>query len=233
VESTKETKKGAIRLPIEHFAALEAVPGIAHAFLGRVAGLDVKVDREQALLRLDAYHQSARESLGLGTFHFVTGKQVHGREVAVVDAATANPVPGVDGIITASAGVCLGVYVADCCAVYLVDPQRRVIGLVHSGRKGSELGITAAAIERMRAEFGCDPAKMIVQLSPCVRPPIYEIDFAALIVAQARAAGVRQVADCGTCTGAHLDRYYSYRVERGKTGRMLALLALQGGGEIV
>jgi copper oxidase (laccase) domain-containing protein len=110
--------------------------------------------------------------------------------------------------------------------VYIVEPDRRVIALLHSGRKGSELGITAAAIERMRAEFGCDPAKMIVQLSPCVRPPIYEIDFAALIREQARTAGVCQVHDCGTCTGANLDRYYSYRVEQGKTGRMLALLAL-------
>ena len=218
----------AMPLPIEHFPALGAVPGVAHAFLGRVPGLDVKVDRAQALDRLDSFHRSARADLGLGTFHFITGAQVHGREVAVVDAGAPDPVPGVDGIITASPGVCLGVYVADCCAVYLVEPERRVIGLLHSGRKGSELGITTAAIERMRAEFGCDPAKMIVQLSPCVRPPIYEIDFAALIVAQARVAGVRQVHDCGTCTGANLDRYYSYRVERGKTGRMLALLALQG-----
>jgi hypothetical protein len=216
-----------MRIPIERFPALDAIPNLAHAFLGRVPGLDVKVDREQALLRLDSFHRDAREELGIGTFHFVHGEQVHGREVAVVDAGTAAPVSGVDGVITASGGVCLGVYVADCCAVYLVEPERRVIGLLHSGRKGSELGITSVAIERMRTEFGCDPAKMIVQLSPCVRPPIYEIDFAALIVARAREAGVRQVHDCGTCTGSNLDRYYSYRVERGKTGRMLALLALK------
>ena len=216
-----------MRIPIEQFPAFEGVGGVTHAFLGRVSGLDVKTDREQALLRLDSFHREAREELGLGAFHFVHGEQVHGREVAVVDGGTASPVPGVDGVITASSGVCLGVYVADCCAVYLVEPERRVIGLLHSGRKGSELGITSVAIEQMRTEFGCDPAKMIVQLSPCVRPPIYEIDFAALIVAQARAAGVRQVDDCGTCTGSNLDRYYSYRVERGKTGRMLALLALQ------
>ncbi|HEY3900065.1 MAG TPA: polyphenol oxidase family protein [Chthoniobacter sp.] len=216
-----------MRIPIERFPALEAVANLTHAFLGRVPGLDVKTDREQALVRLDSFHRDARGELGLGAVHFVCGEQVHGREVAAVDAGTAVPVPGVDGVITASPGVCLGVYVADCCAVYLVEPERRVIGLLHSGRKGSELGITRVAIERMRTEFGCDPVKMIVQLGPCIRPPIYEIDFAALITAQARAAGVQQVHDCGTCTGANLDRYYSYRVERGKTGRMLALLALR------
>jgi len=80
----------------------------------------------------------------------------------------------------------------------------------------------------MRKEFGCDPADMTVQLSPCIRPPNYEVDFAAMIVAQCREAGVGQVVDCGVCTAAHLDRYYSYRAEKGKTGRMLAFLAFDG-----
>ena len=40
--------------------------------------------------------------------------------------------------------------------------------------------------------------------------------------------GVAEVVDCGDCTGANPDRYYSYRMEQGRTGRMLALLALGG-----
>ena len=40
-------------LPLEKFAALDAIPQVAHAFLGRVPGLDVQVDREEALRRLD------------------------------------------------------------------------------------------------------------------------------------------------------------------------------------
>lgn len=222
-----EVKTLTTSMPIERFSALKAVPEVVHGFLGRVAGLDVKVDRALALERLDVYHRAAREELGLGDRFFVVGEQVHGREVAVVDERTPVPVPGVDGVITSSPELCLGVYVADCCAVYLVDPMRRVIGLLHSGRKGSELGITAVAIERMRTEFHCEPANIIVQLSPCIRPPNYEVDFAALIVAQCHAAGVTQVYDCGTCTGANPNTYYSYRMEKGKTGRMLALLALR------
>lgn len=215
-------------MPLKKFPALEAVPEVAHAFLGRAVGLEVNVDRALALERLELIHRVVRKKLfGLGDRAFIVGEQVHGREVAVVDEHTSTPVPGVDGVITASPEVCLGVYVADCCAVYLVDPVRRVIGLLHSGRKGSELGITSVAIERMRREFHCDPANIIVQLSPCIRPPNYEVDFVSLIVAQCRAAGVTQVHDCGTCTGANLDLYYSYRMEKGKTGRMLALLALQ------
>lgn len=212
--------------PVETFPALEALGGIRHGFLGRIPGLDVKVDRELALQRLDAYHAQARADLGLGERKFVIGEQVHGRDVAVVDEKTVVPVPAVDGLITASPDVCLGLYVADCCAIYIADPVRRVVALLHSGRKGSELGIASRALERMRTDFGCNPADIVVQLSPCIRQPLYEIDFATLIIDQCRAAGVKQIHDCGTCTGSDIGRYYSYRVERGKTGRLLALLAL-------
>lgn len=213
-------------LPIETFPALSALPHLRHGFIGRIPGLDVQVDRAAALERLEGFHRQARTELGLAEKHLVIGEQIHGREVAIVDRQTTVPVHGVDGVITSDPNVCLGVYVADCCAVYLVEPERRVIGLLHSGRKGSELEITSAAIACMRDSFGCDPSKIVVELSPCIRPPHFEIDFAALIVEQCQAAGVTQVHDFGTGTATHLDRYYSYRAERGKTGRMLALLAL-------
>jgi purine-nucleoside/S-methyl-5'-thioadenosine phosphorylase / adenosine deaminase len=212
--------------PVESFPALAALPGVIHGFTGRVPGIDVKVEREHALARLEQSHAEVREALGLGDRVFITAQQVHGAGVAIVDVNTPTPVPDVDGLVTADPRVCLGIYVADCGAVFLADPKRRVIGLLHSGRKGTEQGITRVAIEQMIAEFGCDPAQMIVQLGPCIRPPHYEIDFAAEIVRQAREAGVREVHDCGICTGQNVDRYYSYRVEKGRTGRMLAKLAL-------
>ena len=78
----------------------------------------------------------------------------------------------------------------------------------------------------MVERFGSNPAELIVQLSPCIRPPHYEIDFAAEIIEQCRAQGVLQIHDSGVCTACDLHRYYSYRAEKGKTGRMLALIGL-------
>jgi hypothetical protein len=184
------------------------------------------MERELALQTLDEAHAVARQALGLDRRRFVTARQVHGREVTIVDGQTQSCVEGVDGLISNSPDVCLGIYVADCGPVYLVDPERRVIGLLHSGRKGSELGIASVAIRTMTETFGSDPARMVAQLGPCIRPPHYEVDFAAQILARCREAGVGKVYDCGTCTACHVDRYYSYRLEMGKTGRMLALLAL-------
>jgi copper oxidase (laccase) domain-containing protein len=134
--------------------------------------------------------------------------------------------PGCDGIITNQRGIVLGVYVADCCAVYIVDPKTPAIGLVHSGKKGTEEAIVANAIQQMRESFGSDPKELVVQLSPCIRPPHYEIDFAAEIIRQCRALSVKEIHDSGICTACDLARYYSYRAEKGKTGRMLALIGM-------
>jgi copper oxidase (laccase) domain-containing protein len=211
--------------PYETFPALSALP-VIHAFTGRIPGLEVRIDRETALQRLAAHHEEIRLALGLGGQRFVTAEQVHGPGVAVVGGQTHSPVPAVDALITADPGICLGIYVADCGPVWLVDPVRRAIGCVHSGRKGTDAGVVPSAIGAMVDHFGCDPAQMIAQLGPCIRPPHYEVDFAATILDQCRAAGVGQVYDCGRCTAADPARYYSYRREQGRTGRMAAFIAL-------
>ena len=214
--------------PVEQFGALGALP-VVHGFIGRVPGVDVGTDRAAALARLDASHRRALEDLGLGGRRFVTAEQVHGSAVAVIaggDVLADGAMPGVDGLVTDRADVCLGIYVADCGPLFLVDPVRRVLGLVHSGRKGTELHIAAAAVRTMTARFGCRPENIVAQLGPCIRPPWYETDFAVGIVGQCYATGVGSVYDCGKCTAAAPEQYYSYRREKGRTGRMLAVLAL-------
>ena len=159
----------------------------------------------------------------------LTAEQIHGNKIAIVDLPVAGDqeFAGCDGIITNQRKIVLGIHVADCCAVYIVDPNTPAVGLVHSGKKGTELAVVSKAIQQMRERFGSNPADLTVQLSPCIRPPHYEIDFAAKIVDQCRGEGVKQIHDSGVCTACHIDLYYSYRAEKGKTGRMLALLGLK------
>jgi copper oxidase (laccase) domain-containing protein len=218
------------QLPFEQFPALSRIEICRHAFTQRIPGVDVSHDKLEVLKRLDAAHREIRDSIGMGNWPLSTAQQVHGDKIGVVDSSSHGLVgrefPGCDGIITNQRGIVLGVYVADCCAVYVVDPKTPATGLVHSGRKGTELRIVTKAIRQMIDLFGSDPADLVVQLSPCIRPPHYEVDFAADIVRQARALGVREIHDSGTCTACDLGRYYSYRAEKGKTGRMLALIGI-------
>ena len=217
------------QLPVEHFPALSALPEIVHGFTLRVPGIEMSHDKAEALARLDKVHRQVRDEHRLGEKPFVTAQQIHGKEIAVVNTAlTADKcLANCDGVTTDQRGICLGIYVADCCAVYLVDPVRSAIGLVHSGKKGTELGIVPTAIKAMAAQFGSVKSDLVVQLSPCIRPPHYEVDFAAELVRQARGSGVEKVYDSGRCTACDLTRYYSYRAEKARTGRMLALLALR------
>jgi copper oxidase (laccase) domain-containing protein len=217
-----------VRAPVEYFPALNAIKICRHAFIERIRGIDVSADKCEVLRRLDAVHREARRETGMADWPLLTAQQIHGDKIAVIDQAINRDqeFAGCDGLITNQRKVALGIHVADCCAIYIVDPKTPAVGLVHSGKKGTELAIAAKAIQEMRKHFGSSPADLIVQLSPCIRPPHYEIDFAAKIVEQLRAAGVKQIHDSGACTACDIARYYSYRLEKGKTGRMLALLGL-------
>jgi len=224
-----------MHLPFEQFPALSAIGICRHVFAQRVPGIDVSHDKAGVLERLDAAHREIRDATGFGDWPLFTAEQIHGNNIAIVDRAVASAVlsgvdrrefPACDGIITNQRGVALGIYVADCSAVYIVDPKTPAIGLVHSGRKGTELGVVTNAITQMIERFDSDPADLVVQLSPCIRPPHYEIDFVSEIIRQCRALDVQHIHDSGMCTACDLGRYYSYRAEKGKTGRMLAVLGL-------
>ena len=231
-----------MHLPFEQFRALREIKICRHVFAQRIPGIDVSHDKAEVLERLDAAHREIRNATGFDDWPLFTAEQIHGNEIAVIDSVGSalradrgrrgpaslpgGEFPACDGIITNQPSVALGIYVADCCAVYIVDPKTPAIGLVHSGRKGTELGVVTNAIRQMIERFGSDPANMIVQLSPCIRPPHYEVDFAAEIIRQCRALGIQHIHDSGTCTACDLGRYYSYRAEKGKTGRMLAVIGL-------
>ena len=206
------------------FEPLAAVPGVRAAFIPRLPDIDVDTDRATALARLAPAHDNFLRARGFDPRRLATAEQIHGAGVAA--AAAPGPHAGADALVTATRGLVLGIYVADCAAVFLADRRGRAVGLAHSGRAGTAANITGATIAMMTRDFGVDPADLVVHLSPCIRPPLYENDFAADIVAQARAAGAGEVVDDGVCTGREVGRYYSYRVERGRTGRMLAVLSL-------
>ena len=122
-------------LPFEQFPALSAIGICRHAFTQRIPGIDVSHDKGEVLKRLDAAHREIRNAIGMGDWPLFTAQQIHGNKIAVIDSCSHGPVgrefPGCDGLITNQRGIVLGVYVADCCAVYIVDQK------THGYRAGS------------------------------------------------------------------------------------------------
>lgn len=205
---------------------LTNIEGVCADFVERVSGVPTSTNKEETLSKLMPHHTLAALKLGYTSTHLA--EQVHGPKIITVTPDTPLISNGADGLISNSPGTLLGIHVADCGAVYLVDQRSKAIALLHSGKKGTEANITGQAIERMTQEFDSNPADLIAILAPCIRPPHYEIDFASTIREQALAAGIStdNYYDKNLCTASNLERYYSYRIEKGNTGRMLALLGI-------
>jgi copper oxidase (laccase) domain-containing protein len=214
----------------DYLAQINTTKGLVARFLTRVEGVEVDTDRRATVARLAPFHKDAVQKMGFSWDQCWRAEQVHGAEVAIIrNGNKASMIDGVDGLISIDSGVLLGVYVADCGAIYLADKLTGAIGLLHSGKKGTELRILPRAIAMMQEEFGSEAKDLVVVLAPCIRPPAYEVDFASEIREQALEAGVldENFTDSGICTSQDLGTYYSYRTEMGATGRMLALLGKQ------
>jgi copper oxidase (laccase) domain-containing protein len=218
--------------PFPFLSPLLDIPGIHAAWVERIPGIQVDADREEVMCRLLPTHQKAVLHLAAGAPHeWWRAEQIHSAEVALVPGADQIPyadglpvVPGVDGLASQTDGTLLSIYVADCGAIWLADRRTRAIGLLHSGKKGTEGNILQRAVDTMVERFGSNPSDLIAVLSPCIRPTDYEVDFAAEIARQAGRAGIGNFIDSGLNTASDLSRFYSYRKESGKTGRMMALL---------
>ena len=80
-----------------------------------------------------------------------------------------------DGMVTDIPDVLLTVFGGDCPPVYIVDPVRKAIGLVHAGWKGTLGRIPEVAIAQMAVKFGSDPAEMYAAIGPGICRDCYEM----------------------------------------------------------
>lgn len=195
-------------------------------FIGRIPGIGVTLDRYAAMAALAPHQHRLLTEQGLGSYPFVTAEQIHGAEIAIVEEPSEKPIPGADGLLTMTRGITLGISVADCAPVWIIARDGTAGALLHSGKKGTESGIVHRGISELCARTGLPPSGLSVTIGPCIRRPCYEVDIATQIARQAHETGVSEVVDNGICTACHPDRYYSYRREKGLTGRMLATLTL-------
>ena len=217
---------------------LQEIPNVSAFFIRRIPNLKIPADRQEAFKTLRPVQEKLLTECypSFSDLPLVTAEQTHGSETAIVTPFSEKEkrnvngnkkrIPIVDGLITSHQGIILGIAVADCAPVWIVEKTGKVGAIVHSGKKGTEAAIVPKTITRIMQEFSITPDQLTVTIGPCIRPPYYEVDFAATIREQATTSGVSTIHDERTCTAAHPDLYYSYRREKGKTGHMLATLML-------
>lgn len=211
----------------DYLNRLNAYPENFACFITRIPGVPVSTDREEIISALTPAHEQVLQEHGIAPKLLRRAQQRHGNQVAIVgDIGCSYPVEGVDGLFCGGvADCCLGIYVADCAAVWVYDTETGARGLAHSGKLGTEQNIVGELLTRMHKTLGVLAENCIAVISPCIRPPHYEVDIPTTIKSQLEAAGVlpENIVDSGLDTAADLDTFYSYRAEKGNTGRMLAL----------
>lgn len=110
----------------------------------------------------------------------VTVNQVHGTDLLVLDAPNPDYTHFLklesDGIITNQRGVMIGVCMADCVPVLLLDPVKGAVAALHAGWKGTAGGIAGKGVEALVSLFGSDPHHILAAVGPGIGPCCYEVD---------------------------------------------------------
>ncbi len=147
---------------------------VRHAFapLGCNMSTTSGSDTDRTILR----RIKACAAIGSSIECLVCAKQAHDQNIAVVGAKDGRRVlDGVDGFATNDPGITLMVFTADCPTVMVFDPAQKVLGLAHSGWKGSCLNVVAALIATMTEKLGANMTEAWATIGPCAGGCCYEI----------------------------------------------------------
>lgn len=80
-----------------------------------------------------------------------------------------------DGHATRVPGLLLTVAAADCAPVFLVDPVRRAVALLHAGWRGTAAGIVQSGVRALRDAFQSVPSNLLAHVGPAIGPCCYEV----------------------------------------------------------
>ena len=246
------------RLPIPH-AFTTRFGGVS---AGHLASLNLGVSRGDDPKNVRENYRILGQAVGFDPLAVAGTHQVHGKAIRVVTAEDRGAlwVPELgwdcDGLITNEPGIPLAVFSADCGTVLLYDPIRQAIGAVHSGWRGTALGIAKEAVLAMEQSYGSKPEDLIAVLGPCISvccfetgpevpqamrdalgqqaepcirqtgPEKYHVDLKAINRLWLESCGVNAIDVCPACTACEPDRYWSYRRVGDARGSLAAIVTL-------
>ena len=109
----------------------------------------------------------------------ITLNQNHSNKVVYFEnkSSIKNKLPG-DAIVTKIKNVGIGILTADCAPILLYDPQKKIIGCIHSGWRGTLNGVIKNTIKKFK-ELDSNIDNLFAVVGPCIGKVNYEvkIDF--------------------------------------------------------
>jgi len=196
---------------------------------------------------VDYNRQLFRRTIRLGTEpHWL--KQVHGNHVKYIEQEFTGEIMA-DASVTRLNKQACAIMTADCLPILLCDNEATVVAAAHAGWRGLAEGVIEATVTAM----ACSSEKLMAWLGPAIgqkhfevgsevyetfgsryqtafKPSLRHDHFMADLYQIARikleALGVHAIYGGQFCTYSD-PRFYSYRRDQGKTGRMASLIWLE------
>lgn len=160
------------------FRRLLEFPNLKHCYTLRKNGINVQVKNGGKTELLESYSKVVESLNKDKTFtisNIVKPHQTHTDKVEVVNS-TSDTFENVDGVITNKENILLCTSSADCTSLFFYDDEKKVIGDVHSGWRGTLQKIGKKAVEKMISEYDCKPENIICCISPCIKKCHFEVE---------------------------------------------------------
>lgn len=196
--------------------------------------------------------------LGIDYHNLVCVQQVHGSKVRYIQESDKgkgalsydSAIVDTDALITDERNLPLAIFTADCLAVFLYDPDRPAVGLIHTGWRSTKENITTKAVLLMQEIFNTKPDDLYVGFGSVIRDCCYQVgkefsdcftyglkqrdghyylDLAGINKKQLLDSGVKpeRIFDTNICTSCRNTEFFSYRKEGSGCGRIMSVIMLK------
>lgn len=223
--------------------------GLSHApynelNLGFSSGDDLSIIKQNRKLFFDA--------LGISEDNIAWSKLVHGNKVLVADKPV--KAEGCDAVITNKPNVFATVSIADCTPVLICDPKQKAVAAIHAGWRGTAAKIVTETLRAMQTNYGTKGEDCLAFIGACIGEKSFEVGEEVAVqfdddvkrfdpakkkyFVDLKKENKKQLMQFGLkeenieisefCTIADNDKFFSYRKEKGITGRMLAVIGIKG-----
>lgn len=241
---------------------------VKHCFTTRKGGvseneyksLNLRMNCDDKPENILSNYQIICDELNVNYKNLVFSKQVHDDKIYIVDEKDCGngitkpqKFESCDALITAMCGVPLAVFGADCVPLYFLDVENRVIGLAHSGWKGTVLRIGEKVIKAMQENFSSKPENILAAIGPSIgvchfevgdevsdifrenfgdsvleKHKKFHVNMQKAIEIQFKECGIpdENIVNSGICTYCNSDLLFSHRKTNGKRGVMAAIMEL-------
>jgi YfiH family protein len=231
---------------------------------GEYESLNMAFNKSDERKNVEENYRRISRVLGIDSRNMVLSNQIHDNKIRHVGERDRgkgiyikSDIIGYDGLITGNTEVALVTFYADCVPVFLFDPCKRVICLVHSGWRSTLKEISKEAVVKMKQVYGCSAGDIEVAVGPSIGQCCFEVgeevysqfidvfpwsnrfcriqngkwffDLPSIIKRSLVNEGVKEdkILLSSICTKCNNDIFFSHRGDNGKTGTLTAIMQLK------